>query len=108
VKRRLEQKLILRGSCDFDEPAEYGELLSEVFCALNAPRQRRYEQELERLAPLPAFRFAYYELLTVRVRSTSTIEVRRQVVYSVPPTLIGRQVTVRLHHDRLVVYLGSD
>jgi hypothetical protein len=26
----------------------------------------------------------------------------------VPPTLIGRQVTVRLHHDRLIVYLGSD
>ena len=29
-------------------------------------------------------------------------------MYSVPPTLIGRQVTVRLHHDRLVVFLGSD
>jgi len=107
VKRRLEQKLILRGSCDFEEPAEYGELLAEVFSALNAPRQRRYEQELEQLAPLPAFRFADYELLTVRVRSTSTIEVR-QVVYSIPPSLIARQVTVRLHHDRLIVYLGSD
>ena len=107
VKRRLEQKLILRGSCDFEESAEYGELLAEVFSALNAPRQRRYEQELEHLCPLPAFRFADYERLTVRVRSTSTIEVR-QVVYSVPPTLIGRQVTVRLHHDRLVVFLGSD
>ena len=107
VKRRLEQKLILRGSCDYDEPAEYGELLAEVFSALNAPRQRPYEQELEHLMALPAFRFADYELLTVRVRSTSTIEVR-QVVYSVPPTLIGRQVAVRLHHDRLIVYLGSD
>lgn len=107
VKRRLEQKLILCGSCDFDEPAEYGELLSEVFSALNAPCQRRYELELEHLAALPAFRFADYELLTVRVRSTSTIEVR-QVIYSVPPTLIGRQVTVRLHHDWLVVFLGSD
>jgi len=30
VKRRLEQKLILRGSCDFEETAEYGELLAEV------------------------------------------------------------------------------
>ncbi|MFU8884991.1 MAG: Mu transposase domain-containing protein [Cyanobacteriota bacterium] len=45
--------------------------------------------------------------ITLRVRSTSTIEVR-QAIYSVPPTLIGRQVTVRLHHDRLVVFLGSD
>ena len=31
-----------------------------------------------------------------------------QVIYSVPLTLIGRQVTVRLHDDRLVVFLGSD
>jgi len=30
------------------------------------------------------------------------------VIYSVPSTLIGRQVTVRLHHDRLIVYLLSD
>jgi hypothetical protein len=107
VKRRLELKLLLRGSCDFDEPADYGELLAEVFTALNTPRQRRYEQELEHLTSLPAFRFADYELLNVLVQSTSTIEVR-QVIYSVPPTPIGRQVTVRLHHDRLIVYLGSD
>ena len=53
------------------------------------PRQRRYEQEHEHLGSLPAIRFAYYELLTVRLRRTSTIE-------------------VRLHHDRLVVFLGSD
>ena len=45
VKRRLEQKLISRGSCDSEEPAEYGELL--------------------------AFRCADYELLTLRVRSTT-------------------------------------
>jgi hypothetical protein len=107
VKRRLEQKLLLRGSSDFEEAAEYVELLAEVFSALNAPRQRRYEQELDHLTALPAFRFADYELLSVRVRSTSTIEVR-QVIYSVPPTLIGQRVTVRLHHDRLIVYLGSD
>ena len=107
VKRRLEQKLLLRGSCDFEDVAEYGELLAEVFSALNAARQRRYEQELEQLRPLPAFRFADYELLSVRVRSTSTIEIR-QVINSVPPSLIGHQVTVRLHHDRLIVYLGSD
>jgi hypothetical protein len=73
-----------------------------VFCTLNAPRQRRYEQEVERLSPLPAYRFADYELLTVRVRGASTIEVR-QVVYSVPPSLIGRQVAVRVASVELVL-----
>jgi len=77
VKLRLEQKLILRGSCDFNEPAEYGALLPDVFSALNAPRKRRYEQELEHMGALPVFRFADYELLTGRVRSSSTIEVRK-------------------------------
>ncbi len=96
VKRRLEKKLILRGICDLVESADSGELLDEVFSALNAPRQRRYQHEVESLSPLPAYRFADYELLTVRVRSTCTIELR-QVVYSVPPSLIGRQVAVRLH-----------
>jgi hypothetical protein len=62
---------------------------------------------VERLTPLPAYRFADYELITVRVRSTRTIEAR-QLVYSVPPSLIGRQVAVRFHHDRLVVYIGRD
>jgi hypothetical protein len=46
VKQWLEQKLILRGSCDFEEPPEYGELLAEVFSAPNTQRQRRYQQEL--------------------------------------------------------------
>jgi len=32
----------------------------------------------------------------------------RQVVYSMPPTLIGRQVTARMYHYLLIVYLGSD
>jgi hypothetical protein len=103
----VKQKLILRGSCDFGESAQYGELLAEVFSALNAPRQLRYEQELERLSPLPTFRFADYELLKVRVRSTSRIEVC-QVVLSMPRILIERQVAVRLHHDRLVVCIRSD
>lgn len=94
MKWRLEQQLLLRGSCDFDEPAEYGELLAEVFRALNAPRQQCYEQKLEHLGALSAFRLADGELLTVRGRSTSTIEVR--------------QVTVWLHHERLIVYLGID
>ena len=73
VKRRLEQNLLFLGSCDFEAVAEIGELLAEVFSALNAPRQRRYEQELELLRPLSTFRFANYELLSARVRSTSMI-----------------------------------
>jgi hypothetical protein len=51
-------------------------------------------------------RFADYDPLTVRVRSTSTIEVR-SVTYSVPSRLIGQQLSVHLRHDRLVLFLRS-
>jgi hypothetical protein len=95
--------VILRGSCDFEEAAEYGELLAEVFSPLNTPRQRRYEQELEHLGSLPAFRFADYELLTVRVSRTSTIEVRPGGAQAPPrrggePLAHGARQLLRLHH----------
>jgi hypothetical protein len=41
VKRRLEQKLILRGSCDFEEAAEYGELETSVLFELICHRYER-------------------------------------------------------------------
>jgi hypothetical protein len=103
VKWRLEQKLILRGSCDFEEAAEYGELLAEVLSALNTPRQRRYEQELQYLGSLPAFRVADYELLTVRVSRTSTIEVLQSGAQAPPrrggePLAQGARQLLRLQH----------
>ena len=58
------------------------------------------------LRPLPVVRFGDYEPLVVRVRSTSTIEVR-SITYSVPSRLIGQQLTVHLRHDRLELFLRS-
>ena len=51
-------------------------------------------------------RFADYEPVVARVRSTSTIEVR-SVTYSVLSRLIGQQLTVHLRHDRLDLFLRS-
>jgi hypothetical protein len=76
-KGRMEQKVLLRARSDFDDRAEFAELLAEVFSALNGPCQRRYKKEVEDLSILPAFSFADYELLPVRVRSTRTKEVRK-------------------------------
>lgn len=74
-----------------------------MFSALNAPRQRRYEQELEHLGSLPAFRFADDELLTGRVRRTSTIEVRPGGAQAPPcrggePLAHGARQLFRLQH----------
>ncbi len=45
-------------------------------------------------------------MLTARVSSRSTVEVRC-VLYTVPSRLIGRQLELRLYHDRILGYLGN-
>jgi hypothetical protein len=47
-----------------------------------------------------------YEVLTARVSTRSTVEVRC-ILYSVPSRLIGQQIEIHLYHDRLVGYLGA-
>jgi hypothetical protein len=107
-KHRLEQQLIQRGSRDFETEAEYRQLVSQVTNTLNSRHEVAGRLEIERLhlQPLPVERFADYEPQVVRVRSTSTIEVR-SITYSVPSRLIGQQLTVHLRHDRLDLFLRS-
>jgi hypothetical protein len=107
-KHRLEQQLIQRGSRDFATEAEYRQLVAQVTATLNSRYEVAGRLAIEQLhlQPLPVERFADYEPLVVRVRSTSTIEVR-SVTYSVPSRLIGQQLTVHLRHDRLDLFLRS-
>ena len=107
-KHRLDQQLIQRGSRDFDTEPEYRQLVADVTASFNSRHEVAGRLEIERLhlQPLPVERFADYEPLVVRVRSTSTIEVR-SVTYSVPSRLIGQQLTVHLRHDRLDLFLRS-
>lgn len=107
-KRRLEQQLLQRGSRDFATEAEYRQLVSQVNADLNTRPSVQGKLAIERLhlRPLPVERFADYEPVVARVRSTSTIEVR-SVTYSVPSRLIGQQLSVHLRHDRLDLFLRS-
>lgn len=107
-KHRLEQQLIQRGSRDFETEREYRLLVSQVSVTLNNRSDVTGKLAIERLhlQPLPVQRFADYEPLVVRARSTSTIEVR-SVTYSVPSRLISQQLTVHLRHDRLDLFLRT-
>ena len=107
-KHRLEQQLIQRGSRDFATETEYRQLVAHVTNTLNRRYQVQGNLEIEQLhlQPLPVERFADYEPVVARVRSTSTIELR-SVTYSVPSRLIGQQLTVHLRHDRLDLFLRS-
>ena len=107
-KHRLEQQLIQRGSRDFATEAEYRQVVVMVSASLNNRAEVEGKLAIERLhlQPLPVERFADYEPVVTRVRSTSTIEVR-SVTYSVPSRLIGQQLTVHLRHDRMDLFLRS-
>lgn len=105
-KRRLVQQLYLRGSFDFDNVAEYGAFITRVVAKLNAKCSEKYAAELALLRPLPRYRCADYELLSVRVSCRATVDIK-SVLYSVPERLVGRALTVHLFHNRWLGYLGQ-
>lgn len=106
LKNRIEQALLLRGSSDFASIGEYQAVIEGAVNRLNLQCQKKFEEEKASLQPLPKYRVADYEVLTARVSSRSTIEVRC-VLYTVPSRLIGRQLELHLHHDRIIGYLGN-
>jgi hypothetical protein len=107
LKRRLEQRLILRGSRDFSSLEEYDRFVLRVVQAANAKRQKRLAEELARMRPLPVGRLAEYREYEPVVSSHSLIRVRKHT-YSVPSRLIGHTLRVEQHEAELKVYLARD
>jgi hypothetical protein len=106
LKNRIEQAIYLRGSNDFRSLEEYRLLIEGAVSKLNQQCQQKFEEEKKYLQPLPKYRVPDYEMLTARVSCHSTVEVRC-VLYTVPSRLIGRQLELRLYHDRILGYLGN-
>ena len=105
-KRRLHQALYLRGSCDFACVSDYQTFLETVVSKLNQRCSDKFETELPQLQPLPQYRFADYKEYSVKVSCHSAITICR-VLYTVPSRLIGKRLSIRLYHDRLVGYVGT-
>ena len=106
LKKTLADAVLLRGSRDFDDLAAYRRFVDEVIGRLNARLGPRIDHERALLQELPGRRTADYEETIVTVTSSSGF-VLRKVFYSVPSRLIGHRLRVRLHDDRLDVYLGG-
>jgi hypothetical protein len=104
LKNRIEQALLLRGSCEFTSLVEYQALINASVERLNAQHQQKFAVEQASLQPLPKYRVADYEVLTAKVSCHSTIDVRC-VLYTVPARLIGYELELHLYHDRFVGYL---
>jgi len=103
LKRAIEQYLLLRGSRDFESIETYEDFLFDVMERRNRSRQARLAEELAVMKPLTTTPLATNKQVRVRVTRGSLIRVQKNV-YSVPTSLIGRQVTVRVHEWQLDVY----
>lgn len=106
LKRRIRQRLRLRGSTDFDSVTEYRAFIKEVAASINRRNASRIAAERAALAPLPRRRGADYTEALVRVTSSSTFTYSR-VLYSVPARLIGERLRVHAYDDRLVLHHGG-
>ncbi|MEK6205031.1 MAG: IS21 family transposase, partial [Amylibacter sp.] len=105
LKRRIEQALLLRGSYDFVNVAQYQLFIDAVVMEHNRRNAKAISQERSALQALPEHRAVDYTQLTATVSSSSTIDVRR-VTYTVPSRLQGEALQVRLYDNRLLCYLG--
>jgi transposase InsO family protein len=106
LKRALEQALLLRGSCDFEEVAAYEQFLAETVRRLNGRCARAWEVEHARLRSLPPRRTVDCEEIDVRVTKYGTFSAKC-ALYSVPSRLAGHRLKVRLYSAHLEAWLGG-
>lgn len=106
LKRAVEQALLLRGSRDFENLAEYAQFLKDLFQQRNAGRRARLAEEMAVMRELPARRMESAKRERVKVDSGSLIHVERNA-YSVNSRLIGAQVEARLYLDHVEVWYGQ-
>ncbi len=116
LKRAIADALLLRGTPDFVDLAAYRRFLDEFCGRRNAHNRKRIDAERAVLQPLPtrrttAHRFFGAEETHVTVTSSGGFILRR-VFYTVPSRLIRHRLIrhrlrVRLHDDRLDLYLGA-
>ena len=106
LKRALKQALLLRGSCDFESLEAYEAFLFDVMDKRNRQRQDRLAEEIAVMKPLAASPLATSAKYKLRVKSGSVIRVLRKT-YSVPTSLIGREVTVYVREWTLDVHYAG-
>jgi hypothetical protein len=103
LKRRLKNHLILRGSRDFADEAEYAAFVAKVCRGANALRIAKIAEEVPLLKPLPARRYPETEEVTALVTGASVIHVKK-APYSVPSRLIGATLTVQLSETEVDIF----
>jgi len=103
-KTVVDQALLLRGSRDFASREEYERFIKRLIDKRNASRRAKLAEEEACLGELPPSKLDHRQRVTgIRVRSSSTIQVKRNT-YSVHSRLIGHKVNVVIDADFIEVW----
>lgn len=106
LKRRLAQRLILRGSLDFNSIAEWEGFIHTELRKTNATRERRVTVELAAMTEINVEKLREYNEEEVTVSQGSTVRIK-QATYSVPSRLMGHRVRARIFESRIEVYFAD-
>lgn len=105
-KKAVEQQLLLRGSRDFADQADYEIFLRDVLALCNRGRTQRLAEEASLLKPLPERKWNAPVILPVRVSSASTVRILKGV-YSVPSRLLRYQLKAYVYPTEVILYYGQ-
>lgn len=105
-KRRLRERLKLRGSHDFVDLDAYRDFIGELVASINRRNAKAIAVERPALRALPCQRGTDYTETMVRVTSSSTVSYAK-VLYSVPARFIGERLRLRAYDDRLELFHGG-
>jgi len=105
-QKALSQKLMLRGSRDFDSREEYQKFLKTLFDELNSNRSEKFKEELKQMKQLPLRRLESCTVQTARVTKFSTINIRTNI-YSLHSRLRGEIVKVKIYPENLQVWYAG-
>lgn len=107
LKRRIEQRLLVRGDRDFASVEAYEQWLADDPVSRgNGGRAERLARELEVMTTVRAERLPEFREQDVTVTSWSTIRVDHNT-YSVPSRLRDERVRVRIFERSLEVYYAQ-
>jgi len=105
LKTAVDQRLMLRGSRDFESVEDYREFLKALTKELNAGRSQRFKEDHSKLRTLPKHRLEACTRFDQTVSHFSTINLKGPV-YSVPSRLIGEKVVVRQLSNEIELWSG--
>lgn len=106
LKNAIKQQIMLRGSSNFAELADYESFINSLIASRNSVRRDRLNEELKLLKPLPNKKYYAPIILEVKVSQFSTVRIFK-ASYSVPSRLIDYSLRAYIYHGEIKLYYGQ-